>query len=50
MFLFMEDLKKENLSEDDEERAGKDVQKIVDEYNDLIDAKLEEKEKELLTI
>ena len=46
----MEDLKKLELSEDEEKQKEKDVQDSVNKYNKLVEDKLKEKEQELLTV
>lgn len=39
-----------NLPEDEEKRANERVQNLINEYNKIIDEKLKEKEKDLMTI
>ena len=46
----MEDIEKCELPEDEEKGAEKDIQDLVNEYNKKIEAKLKEKEQELLTV
>ena len=46
----MEDIEKLELSEDEEKGIEKDIQDIVNEYNKKVEAKLKEKEQELLTV
>jgi ribosome recycling factor len=50
----LETLKKEtkagHISEDDQEHAEKDVQKLTDQYIAKIDAHLAHKEKEIMTV
>ena len=46
----LEDVKKSELPEDQEKGMEKDIQDMVNEYNKKIDARLKEKEKELLTV
>ena len=43
-------IKKSELSEDEEKRNLDIVQKLIDKYNDLVETKFKEKEKELLSI
>ena len=43
-------VKKEELSEDDEESSFKDIQELTDKYNKLVDEMLKEKENELMSI
>lgn len=43
-------LKAKEISEDDESRSGKDIQKLTDNYIKAIDAAVAEKEKEVMTI
>lgn len=43
-------LKAKEISEDDESRSGKDIQKLTDNYIKEIDAAVVEKEKEVMTI
>lgn len=44
------DIKKEELPEDEEKRKLEKVQKLIAEYNKIIDEKLKEKETELMSI
>lgn len=46
----IEDIKKQELPEDEAKGLEKDIQDLVDSYNKKIDDMKEEKEKELLTI
>ena len=46
----MDDIEKLELSEDEEKGIEKDIQDIVNEYNTKVEAKLKEKEQELLTV
>ena len=46
----IEDIKKCELPEDEEKALEKDIQDLVNEYNRKIEAKLKEKEQELLTV
>ncbi len=46
----IEDVSKLELSEDLEKALEKDIQDIVNEYNKKVEAKLKEKEEELLTV
>lgn len=46
----LEGLEKLELSEDEEKGLEKEVQDIVNEYNKKVEAKLKEKEQELLTL
>ena len=46
----IEQVKKCELPEDDEKDIEKDIQDLVNEYNRKIEAKLKEKEQELLTV
>ncbi|MBQ6324116.1 MAG: ribosome recycling factor [Bacilli bacterium] len=46
----LEEVKKAELPEDQEKGMEKDIQDLVNEYNKKIDAKLKEKEQELLTV
>jgi len=46
----LEDVKKCELPEDQEKGMEKDIQDLVNEYNKKIEAKLKEKEQELLTV
>ena len=46
----LEDLEKLELAEDEEKGLEKEVQDIVNEYNKKVEAKLKEKEQELLTV
>ena len=46
----MDDIEKLELSEDEEKGIEKDIQYIVNEYNKKVEAKLKEKEQELLTV
>ena len=46
----MDDIEKLELSEDEEKGIEKDIQDIVNEYNKKVEAKLKEKEQELLTV
>ena len=43
-------IKKEDLSEDDEELYLNEIQEMTDKYNTMIDEKLKEKENELMVI
>jgi len=43
-------LKNLKLPEDEEKRGNEDVQELINEYNKVIEEKLKEKEKELMTI
>ena len=45
----LEDVSKLEVSEDEEKGLEKDIQDIVNEYNKKVEAKLKEKEEELLT-
>ncbi len=47
---FLDSQEEESLSEDDLERAKKDIQKVIDESNEEIDEAFERKKTELLTI
>ncbi len=47
---FNNSIKKSELSEDEEKRNLDIVQKLIDKYNDLVETKFKEKEKELLSI
>ena len=47
---FNNSIKKSELSEDEEKRSLDVVQKLIDKYNDLVETKFKEKEKELLSI
>lgn len=47
---FINKIKEGELSEDEVERGEKEIQKFVDEYNDLIGQEFEKKQEELLTI
>jgi len=46
----IENIKKCELPEDEEKALEKDIQDLVNEYNRKIEAKLKEKEQELLTV
>ena len=46
----LEDVSKLEVSEDEEKGLEKDIQEIVNEYNKKVEAKLKEKEEELLTV
>ena len=46
----IEDVEKCELPEDEEKGMEKDIQDLVNEYNKKIEAKLKEKEQELLTV
>ena len=46
----MEDIKKEELPEDEEKGKEKEIQDLVNKYNKKIEETLKEKEQELLTI
>ena len=46
----LEDVSKLEVSEDAEKGLEKDIQDIVNEYNKKVEAKLKEKEEELLTV
>ena len=46
----LEDVSKLEVSEDEEKGLEKDIQDIVNEYNKKVEAKLNEKEEELLTV
>ncbi len=46
----LEDLKKENLPEDEEKGMEKDIQDLVNDYNKKIESLLKEKEQDLLTV
>ncbi len=46
----LEDVKKCELPEDEEKSKEKEIQDLVNEYNKKIEAKLKEKEQELLTV
>lgn len=46
----MDDIEKLELSEDEEKGIEKNIQDIVNEYNKKVEAKLKEKEQELLTV
>lgn len=46
----LEDVEKLELPEDQEKAMEKDIQDMVNEYNKKIEAKLKEKEQELLTV
>ena len=46
----MEDVKKLELSEDEEKLQEKEIQDTVNKYNKLVEDKLKEKEQELLTV
>ncbi len=43
-------IKKDDHSEDDEERLLKGIQDLIDKYNKIVDDKLKEKEEELMQI
>lgn len=45
-----EKIKKEKLSEDEEKLYLDDVQDLIKKYNDIVDQKIKEKEKELMVI
>ncbi len=47
---FNNSIKKSEMSEDEEKRSLEVVQKLIDKYNDLVETKFKEKEKELLSI
>jgi len=47
---FIDQLEEEEKSEDDIERGKKDIQKLVDKFNDNIEKEIEKKEKELMSI
>ena len=44
------DMKKRKLPEDVEKSGNEDVQELINKYNKIIEEKLKEKEKELMTI
>ncbi len=46
----MEEIEREEISEDEQKGKEKQVQNLVDQYNKLIEEKLKEKEEELLTV
>lgn len=46
----MEEIDREEISEDEQKGKEKQVQNLVDQYNKLIEEKLKEKEEELLTV
>ena len=46
----MEDVKTEEMPEDEEKGMEKDIQDLVNEYNKKVEAILKEKEGELLTV
>lgn len=46
----MEDVKKLEVSEDEQKGLEKDIQDSINEYNKKIDSKFKEKEQELLTV
>ena len=46
----MEEIDREEVSEDEQKGKEKQVQNLVDQYNKLIEEKLKEKEEELLTV
>ena len=46
----MEEIDREEISEDEQKEKEKQVQNLVDQYNKLIEEKLKEKEEELLTV
>lgn len=46
----LEDLEKQEMSEDVEKQLEKEVQDVVNEYNKKVETKLKEKEQELLTV
>lgn len=46
----IEDIKKLELSEDEEKQKEKEIQDIVNKYNKLVEDKLKTKEQELLTV
>jgi len=43
-------IKKEELPEDEEKRLLEDIQKLINDYNKIVDEKISEKEKELMSI
>ena len=43
-------IKKEELPEDEEKRLLEDIQKLINDYNKIVDEKINEKEKELMSI
>lgn len=45
-----EDIEKSELSEDEEKRMMDKIQELINEYNKVIEEKLKEKEKELMTV
>lgn len=47
---FLDSSEEDKLSEDDKERGKKEIQKLVDEFNEAIEDEFDKKEKELLTI
>lgn len=47
---FNNSIKKSEMSEDEEKRSLEVVQKLIDKYNDLVETRFKEKEKELLSI
>ena len=46
----LEDVKKLELPEDEEKRGNEKVQDLINEYNKVVDEKLKDKEKDLMTI
>jgi len=46
----LENVKKAELSEDEEKSLEKEIQDLVNEYNKKIESKLKEKEEELMTV
>ena len=47
---FIDLLEKDGESEDEIERGRKEIQKIIDEFNDYIQHEVDKKEKELMTV
>ncbi len=47
---FLDSLEEGGVSEDELDRGEKEVQKLIDEYNEKIESLFEKKEKELLTL
>ncbi|MBN2015963.1 ribosome recycling factor [Candidatus Dojkabacteria bacterium] len=47
---FLDHLEEEGCSEDELERGKKDMQSLVEEFNDFVEDELEKKEKELMSI
>ena len=43
-------IKNLKLPEDEEKRGNEEVQELINEYNKMVEEKLKEKEKELMTI